>query len=899
MPYKLRKAPKRDLFWVVGEDGSHKSKDPLPLERAKAQMRALYASMKKEGGMKPQHSKIKDISGMRGGRSLKHIKEYFKHYFTQIREETKENMRRRIRAEGQGFATEQEEDRYIENQLRGLDSAKRIGYSMLADLEERSPPLGPDNYDLLQRSLALHLLEQMLTGNQDAPEDGVAYRIRRMIETTTGEMGDIDRSYLSAMEREIVDMNNHDYKEAKTLTLPIPFSEDKLKISAYPKPTKKEEPPSSFTQENPLRRASLLRSGMPTVEDSDSDESTVSNVSSVSAEDPSGAGKAKYRGCGALPPKNILHKIAEQSYQSNPAQNVDGWNLVFQNPTLKIYNNGNTMIVGIRGTVPTDTGDLKADASIAIGQLASSNRYNSDVNTMREFQKTHSPSQFDYYGVGHSLGGAILDLFIKNGIVKNGVSYNPAVQPQDLNSTSTLNDRVYVSTDPLYQTLGRQLAVKPEVRQKQVPWYEKLVSYVPWAGTAFSLYKAHTLDNFEGGRKLRGGFNKDYVDAVLQDMFEGLNKDNWTREDINNFLGRLGFTTEESRKIWYEGSPTIPNSKIPERFIAKAIDNENKKSNKKQKTEEKTEGSGKRGKRGQPNRKPSETADLVRLLNSKTPWTINKMYSKAQIKKIQNTAGVPPSMITKLDMALTGGGLVGGVSLQQLRHFRNFLDEANDNLIPAPQIIQMRNTLQHIVEELGGDFIHYLQNGGGEMSFAMFQNTVQRTHNADPNIAIEALDNLIVVILEYIQNEIQMLEEEEEEVEEHNTGGGKVSDSVAPVAPAKFARQLEKAGIGSSAYLNEARGRAKAHGYPYKLLGFASDGDHKLAIPDENGRVVSFGKVGYGDHIIYSHMEGTQSVPKGTADAKKRAFHNSHSKIRGNWRNNPFSANNLALKILW
>lgn len=50
MPYKLRKAPKRNLYWVIGEDGSHKSKEPLPKERAKAQMRALYASMKKRGG---------------------------------------------------------------------------------------------------------------------------------------------------------------------------------------------------------------------------------------------------------------------------------------------------------------------------------------------------------------------------------------------------------------------------------------------------------------------------------------------------------------------------------------------------------------------------------------------------------------------------------------------------------------------------------------------------------------------------------------------------------------------------------------------------------------------------------------------------------------------------------
>lgn len=44
--YRLRKAPKRELYWVIAEDGTKKSKEPIPLARAKAQMRALYASMK-------------------------------------------------------------------------------------------------------------------------------------------------------------------------------------------------------------------------------------------------------------------------------------------------------------------------------------------------------------------------------------------------------------------------------------------------------------------------------------------------------------------------------------------------------------------------------------------------------------------------------------------------------------------------------------------------------------------------------------------------------------------------------------------------------------------------------------------------------------------------------------
>jgi hypothetical protein len=47
--FKLRKAPKKELYWVVAEDGTHMSKDPLPKERAEAQMRALYAAARRRG----------------------------------------------------------------------------------------------------------------------------------------------------------------------------------------------------------------------------------------------------------------------------------------------------------------------------------------------------------------------------------------------------------------------------------------------------------------------------------------------------------------------------------------------------------------------------------------------------------------------------------------------------------------------------------------------------------------------------------------------------------------------------------------------------------------------------------------------------------------------------------
>jgi hypothetical protein len=45
MPYELRKAGKGWVVMIQGTKRAH-SKKPLPLERAKAQMRALYANTK-------------------------------------------------------------------------------------------------------------------------------------------------------------------------------------------------------------------------------------------------------------------------------------------------------------------------------------------------------------------------------------------------------------------------------------------------------------------------------------------------------------------------------------------------------------------------------------------------------------------------------------------------------------------------------------------------------------------------------------------------------------------------------------------------------------------------------------------------------------------------------------
>ena len=109
-----------------------------------------------------------------------------------------------------------------------------------------------------------------------------------------------------------------------------------------------------------------------------------------------------------------------------------------------------------------------------------------------------------------------------------------------------------------------------------------------------------------------------------------------------------------------------------------------------------------------------------------------------------------------------------------------------------------------------------------------------------------------------------------------------------------FNQELKELKIPVSKYLKIARERAKTSGYNPKLLTISKDPVYKL-----NYDGVNFGRTGYGDYIIWGILEDRGQVEKGYAEQKRNVFQKSHTKIKGNWRNNPKSPNNLALKINW
>ncbi len=118
-------------------------------------------------------------------------------------------------------------------------------------------------------------------------------------------------------------------------------------------------------------------------------------------------------------------------------------------------------------------------------------------------------------------------------------------------------------------------------------------------------------------------------------------------------------------------------------------------------------------------------------------------------------------------------------------------------------------------------------------------------------------------------------------------GGGK-GDS--------FGKQLREAGLSPEAYLASAKRAAKRHGYEVE---FAEDGVHKLVAKKPDGGTAKFGRVGYGDFIIWSHLEKAGKAPKGAAREKRARFRKSHLAIKGEWKKNKYSPNWLAIRVLW
>jgi len=196
----------------------------------------------------------------------------------------------------------------------------------------------------------------------------------------------------------------------------------------------------------------------------------------------------------SIPDKAILKSMADASYQNNYSDNIDGFNLIEQTDTLKFFQSTSQpfIVVAVRGTA--DFQDFQAWIPSAINNIQNTERYKIDTAELLNIQKQYPPTAYTYYATGHSLAGAIIDSWLKIGLITEARTYNPAIAYTDLNNTSINNYRVYSDGDPLYNIMGRFASGRKEVRNYVVP-------NVKWWNVKDRILKQHTLQNpiFKGG----------------------------------------------------------------------------------------------------------------------------------------------------------------------------------------------------------------------------------------------------------------------------------------------------------------------------------------------------------------------------------------------------------------
>jgi len=107
-------------------------------------------------------------------------------------------------------------------------------------------------------------------------------------------------------------------------------------------------------------------------------------------------------------------------------------------------------------------------------------------------------------------------------------------------------------------------------------------------------------------------------------------------------------------------------------------------------------------------------------------------------------------------------------------------------------------------------------------------------------------------------------------------------------------RQKEGYDYPPSEYLKAARANAKRYGLDPQLLTFSKDYPAKLSY---NG--VDFGHADYWDYLILKRYEKKGRIEEGNADDKRRQYLARATNIKGIWRNDKISPNNLAINILW
>ena len=152
--FKLRKAPKKDLYWVVDDNNRHYSKDPLPKKKAQQQQKALYASYgrKLKGGVKLKVKKARITQQTNTGTNTREAyiirdtdpatRNFYNAQLMNYVFDDKETAKRVLEHFEEGVVDQYVDTATVGNYRRYIDQLAQIGESPTEEREEERRPLG-------------------------------------------------------------------------------------------------------------------------------------------------------------------------------------------------------------------------------------------------------------------------------------------------------------------------------------------------------------------------------------------------------------------------------------------------------------------------------------------------------------------------------------------------------------------------------------------------------------------------------------------------------------------------------------------------------------------------------------------------------------------------------------
>jgi len=187
----------------------------------------------------------------------------------------------------------------------------------------------------------------------------------------------------------------------------------------------------------------------------------------------------------------MIHNVYHKNHSD-----VGAFKLVKHSDTVFIYEDskGNCR-VAIRGMLPHSHEDREACLSLIYNRLSSTIRYRKDLNFIKEYNPIKSKTLF----LGHSLGGAINDQLMDDGVSEKCITFNPAIQPKDLRNSG--NTRYYNPNDFLYILIGRYAS---NVHVTHTIYSFLNLNFLP---NLFSFWTDHKIQQFVGD-----------VDGIIQSV---------------------------------------------------------------------------------------------------------------------------------------------------------------------------------------------------------------------------------------------------------------------------------------------------------------------------------------------------------------------------------------------